>query len=332
MKIHHQISLKNYNTFGIDVQAKKLVEIHSADEIFQFLNENFFILGGGSNFLLTKDVKETILKIDIQGIKIEKETNDFIWVKANAGENWHHFVEFCIEKNWGGIENLSLIPGNVGTSPVQNIGAYGTEIQDVMEYCEVIDTHEKQIKKLTNAQCQFAYRESIFKQLPKRYIVISVTFKLTKKNHKINTKYGDIQRFLNDKNINTPTIKDISEAVIFIRKQKLPDPKILGNSGSFFKNPILKTTDFQKLTEKHKDIPFHQIDENFVKIPAGFLIESCSLKGYRKGDAGVHTKQALVLVNYANASGTDIYNLSEYIKKCVFEKYSIQLETEVNIY
>lgn len=324
-----------FNTFGLKVEAETFIKIQTEENLIKNLKKypNPFVLGGGSNMLLTKNIEQPVFQIDIKGISIEKENDDFVWVRANAGENWHNFVSFCIEKGWGGIENLSLIPGNVGTAPIQNIGAYGIEIKDVMEYCEAIHIETFDKKVFTNSDCNFSYRESIFKSEEKgKYIITAVTFKLTKRNHILNTQYGDIQKVISEKGIENPTPFDISQAVIHIRKSKLPDPAILGNCGSFFKNPIIQQSDFEILTKKYPTISSYRIDEKQVKIPAGWLIETAGLKGYRKGDAGVHEKQALVLVNYGNASGNDILELAHFVKNTIAEKFNITLEFEVNIF
>lgn len=336
MEIFKNYSLKNYNTFGIDAIAREFVSITSIDELKDALSNNTakskLILGGGSNMLLTKDVDAMVIHINLQGKEIVFEDVNDIYIKCNAGENWHQFVLFAIENNWGGIENMSLIPGNVGTTPVQNIGAYGAEIKDVMISCEALNVNTFELVTFSNTQCNFGYRESIFKAEAKdQFIITSVTFKLTKNNHIINTNYGDILGELQSKNILEPTIKDVSDAIILIRQKKLPDPKELGNSGSFFKNPILSKNEFATILQNHPDIKFFDISPTQVKVPAGYLIEQTGMKGYREGDAGVHKNQALVLVNYGNATGQEIVNLSKLVQQKVFEKFQIKIEPEVNI-
>ncbi|AEW87261.1 UDP-N-acetylmuramate dehydrogenase [Flavobacterium columnare NBRC 100251 = ATCC 23463] len=336
MNIQHNYSLKNYNTFGIEAKATEFIAIKSITELKEVLEKNKnkekFILGGGSNMLLTKDLNALVIHIDLKGKQVIKEDENYVWVEAQAGENWHEFVLWNIEHNYGGLENMSLIPGNVGTTPVQNIGAYGAEIKDTFISCEAINILTQETKTFTNEVCKFGYRESIFKQEAKnQYIITSVIFKLTKQNHKINTGYGDILKELENKNITSPTIKDVSNAVITIRKSKLPDPKELGNSGSFFKNPIISREQFNKAKTAHPEIKHYDVSENEVKIPAGWMIEQAGLKGHRVGDAGVHTKQALVLVNYGNATGQDILNLSQFVQKTVWDKFGIAIEAEVNI-
>jgi UDP-N-acetylmuramate dehydrogenase len=336
MEIQTNFSLKNYNTFGIEAKAKQFVAVHSIAELKtvleQYRNQKKFILGGGSNMLLTKDIDALVIHIAFKGKKIIKETEEFVWVESQAGENWHEFVLWTINQNFGGLENMSLIPGNVGTTPVQNIGAYGTEIKDTFESCEAIAIANQETKTFTNIECRFGYRESIFKNEAKDlYIITSVVFKLTKKNHKINISYGDIIGELAKKNSNNPSLIDVSNAVIAIRKSKLPDPKELGNSGSFFKNPIILKSDFSKIHKKFPEMKFYEVSETEVKVPAGWLIEQAGFKGKRFGDAGIHKNQALVLVNYGTATGQEILNVSKNIQETVFTTFGIPIETEVNV-
>ncbi|MFN2262019.1 MAG: UDP-N-acetylmuramate dehydrogenase [Psychroflexus sp.] len=334
MKIDKDISIKTYNTFGVDVKAKQFISVSSEDELFEILKRFYaselFILGGGSNMLLTKDIEDTVLHINIKGIEILENQKNHVLVSANAGENWHEFVTYCVNNNFGGIENLSLIPGNVGTAPVQNIGAYGVELKDTFEYCEAINRQTLTKKRFNLEDCEFGYRNSVFKNKYKdQYVISKVVFKLTKKKHDFKLDYGALkQEFAKKK----PNLKLISEAVIAIRESKLPNPKTLGNSGSFFKNPIVKFQQFEKIQKEFPEMPFYEINKNEVKIPAGWLIETSGLKGYRSGDAGVHKKQALVLVNYGSASGQDILNLANLVQKKVQEKFGILLENEVNIF
>lgn len=336
MHIQSNFSLKNYNTFGIEAKAKKFTAVHSVEELKTILeknkNEKKFILGGGSNMLLTKDIDALVIHIDLKGKKIIKEDNDFVWVESQAGEVWHDFVLWTIDNNFGGLENMSLIPGNVGTTPVQNIGAYGTEIKDTFVSCEAMNIETQEIKTFTNTECNFGYRESIFKhEVKDQFIITSVIYKLTKRNHKINTSYGDILAELAKNNVSEPTLKDVSNAVIAIRRSKLPDPKELGNSGSFFKNPILLKSDFEKIHQKFPEMKFYEVSPTEVKVPAGWLIEQAGFKGKRFGDAGVHKNQALVLVNYGNATGREILDVSKQVQQTVFEIFGIQIEAEVNV-
>ena len=334
MEIEHNISLKHYNTFGIDVNAKRFVSIESIADLREILvkETDVFILSGGSNLLLTSDINKLTLHIALKGVAVVKETQNYAYIEVNAGENWHEFVLWCIENDFGGLENLSLIPGNVGTSPMQNIGAYGVEIKDTFHQLEAIEIENGKLHTFTNEACSFGYRNSVFKnELKGQFIITSVIFKLTKINHKLNYSYGAIQSELEKREIEKPTIKDISDAVITIRNSKLPNPKEIGNSGSFFKNPVITTDDFLKLQEKYPNIPSYKISETEIKVPAGWLIEQCGFKGKRFGDAGVHTKQALVLVNYDNATGTEIHNLAQEILKTVKKTFDISLDIEVNV-
>ena len=336
MEILTNFSLKKYNTFAIEAKAKQFVAVCSVTELKTILqeysNDKKFILGGGSNMLLTKDIDALVIHIDLKGKKIIKEDTDFVWVESQAGENWHEFVLWTIAQNFGGLENMSLIPGNVGTTPIQNIGAYGTEIKDTFVSCEAMKIETQEIKTFTKPECHFGYRESVFKnEVKNQYIITSVVFKLTKQNHKINTSYGDITSELTKKNIITPTLRDVSNAVIAIRQSKLPDPAELGNSGSFFKNPIIGKTDFEKIHQKFPEMKYYEVSETEVKVPAGWLIEQAGFKGKRFGDAGIHKNQALVLVNYGNATGQEILNISKNIQDTIFETFGIYIEAEVNV-
>ena len=336
MEILTDFSLKNYNTFGIEAKARQFVAVHNIVELRTILEENNaskkFILGGGSNMLLTKDIEALVIHIDLKGKKIIKETDDFVWVECQSGENWHEFVLWTIDQNFGGLENMSLIPGNVGTTPVQNIGAYGTEIKDTFDSCEAMKIENQEIKTFIQEECHFGYRESIFKNEAKdKYVITSVVYKLTKRHHKINTSYGDITAELAKKNISNPSLKDVSDAVIVIRQSKLPDPKELGNSGSFFKNPILLKTDFEEIHQQFPEMKYYEVSDTEVKVPAGWLIEQAGFKGKRFGDAGIHKNQALVLVNYGNATGQEILAVSKTIQESIFKTFGIHIEAEVNV-
>jgi UDP-N-acetylmuramate dehydrogenase len=332
--ILNNISLKKYNTFGVTSYAKRFVSITSFYELQQLLKteQDLFLISGGSNMLLTKDIDRLVTFIDIKGISIDRENDNSVHLTVNAGENWHEFVVWCISQNFGGLENLSLIPGNVGTCPIQNIGAYGVEVKDTITKVEGLEIETGKRVVFSNIECDFGYRNSIFKNSAKgKYILTSVSFQLTKNEHQLNTSYGAIETALQQKNISNPTIKDVSDAVIAIRKSKLPDPKEIGNSGSFFKNPVITSKAFSKLQSNYPNVPSYTISETTIKVPAGWLIEQCGFKGKRFGETGVHEKQALVLVNYGNAKGIDIYNLAKKIQHTVAEKFNIQLEIEVNI-
>lgn len=334
MNIQENISLKEYNTFGIDVNAKRFVSITSVYQLQQLIKEekDIFLISGGSNMLLTKDIETLVVHINFKGISIDQQNHNDVYITVNAGENWHEFVLWCVSLNYGGLENLSLIPGNVGTCPIQNIGAYGVEVKDTITKVEAIEIKTGKLVSFSAEECQFGYRNSIFKNKAKgKYILTSVSFKLTKNNHKLNTSYGAIESELSSKGITNPTIKDISDAVIAIRQSKLPDPKKIGNSGSFFKNPVISREHFETLHKKHPNIPSYVISDTEIKVPAGWLIEQSGFKGKRFGNYGVHEKQALVLVNYGDASGKEIYELAQKIQRTIKNTFDINLEIEVNI-
>ncbi len=337
MNILQNISLKQYNTFGIDASAQYFAPFSSIDEVQQLLGDKKFssvpkfILGGGSNILLTKNVDGLVLKNELKGIELIKEDKRHIYVKAAAGENWNSFVMHCIQHNYAGLENLSLIPGNVGASPMQNIGAYGAELKDVFESLEALNRNDNRIVEFTANDCAFGYRESVFKRKYKdRFIILNVIFRLDKVPV-FNTSYGAIEQELERMNVKELSVKAVSQAVINIRSSKLPDPKQIGNAGSFFKNPTIELRAYQSLQHSYSNMPHYAVGNDHVKIPAAWLIEQCGWKGYRSGDAGVHLKQPLVLVNYGNANGEEIYDLSEKILQSVKQKFGIQLEREVNI-
>ena len=337
MRIEEHKSLKNYNTFGIDCSARYFISVESISELKEVLSSqppaSLFVLGGGSNMLLINDLDALVLHINLKGIEVLKETNSEVFVKVMAGENWHNFVLYCIKNDFGGLENLSLIPGNVGTAPIQNIGAYGVELKDTFVSCNTLEIETLKEREFEIEEVDFGYRNSIFKNEAKgKYIITSVIFRLTKNDHNKNTSYGDIQKILSEKGIENPSIRDISNAVIAIRQSKLPDPKKLGNSGSFFKNPIVDAETFQKFRSNFPEAPFYEVSSTEFKIPAGWLIENAGFKGKRFGDAGVHKKQALVLVNYGNATGEEIWELAINIQNAVEEKTGIRIEPEVNIF
>ena len=336
MHIQNNISLKPYNTFGIDVVAKHFIEINDFNELIAVLSSKKYpeklILGGGSNMLLTKNQEKLVVHINLKGIEILAQDDDYVTLQVMAGENWHEFVLWCMDNDFGGIENLSLIPGNVGTAPIQNIGAYGVELKDSFLSCDALALTSLKHHTFNKDACNFGYRDSIFKKQEKgKYIITSVTFKLTKRNHKLNITYGTISSELESIGIKNPTIQDISKAIIAIRESKLPNPKEIGNSGSFFKNPVISKKQFNTLVKSFEDIPCYPISDNEVKVPAGWLIEKAGFKGKRFGNYGVHKKQALVLVNYGNAKGEDILNLSRLIQKTVKRIFGISIDAEVNI-
>ncbi|WP_089998125.1 UDP-N-acetylmuramate dehydrogenase [Chryseobacterium taichungense] len=338
MQMHENFSLRPYNTFGVDAKARYFTEVHSTEELIEALNYSktstlpLLFLGGGSNILLTKDFDGLAIQLNLKGIHEDFINDNEVLVTAKAGENWHEFVMFCLNKNYGGLENLSLIPGNVGTSPMQNIGAYGTEIKDTFVNCTVLNLENLQLEMFNLEQCRFGYRDSVFKQEGKgKYVILEVTFKLTRKDHNIKTEYGAITSELENLGIENPTIQDISKAVINIRKSKLPDPKEIGNAGSFFKNPTILLTQFEELQQKFENIPGYA-NGDFVKVPAGWLIEQCGWKGKQIGNVASHKLQALVIINATGeATGQEIYDFSTKIIDSVQEKFGIELEREVNI-
>lgn len=333
MKMLENISLKPYNTFHIETTARYFSILNDADSLQELPlgNQPLLVLGGGSNMLLTRNFDGLVLKNEIMGIELVHEDPEFIYVSAGAGENWHGFVKHCISKGWGGLENLSLIPGSVGASPMQNIGAYGVELEDVFWSLEAWHIQEKRIHTFTKSDCAFGYRESVFKKsLKGKYIILKVTYRLHKKPV-FHTSYGAITQELERMGVTEYSVSAISEAVIRIRTSKLPDPAIIGNAGSFFKNPVVSHDTFEQLKTSFPSIvAFPQLDQS-VKLAAGWLIEQCGWKGYRSGDAGCHASQALVLVNYGNATGKEIYDLSEMILQSVKARFGISLEREVNI-
>lgn len=326
-------SLQPWNTFGIAQQCDAFVSVDNTEELKKALKhptfENKFILGGGSNLLLTQKVKGLCIHIGLKGITRVKETEEYDWIEIMAGENWHECVLWSLKNGYGGIENLALIPGNVGTAPIQNIGAYGVELKDVFVSCNALNRITLEEKVFDREEIAFGYRNSIFKTHQKdQWVITKVTLVLTKKNHTLRTHYGAIAAELGEI---TPSPKTIANAVISIRQSKLPDPKKLGNSGSFFKNPIVPKTHYNNLLATYPDLPNYPAKEGYVKIPAGWLIDQLGLKGYRKGDAGVHKKQALVLVNYGKAEGREILALAHKIQKSVKDRFNVELEAEVNI-
>ena len=326
-------SLKLYNTFRVDCISDSFINITSTTNLKKaLLSDSFrnkFILGGGSNLLLTKNIKDLCLHINIKGRKIIKETSKSIYLEINAGENWHKLVLWCVENNYGGIENLAYIPGNVGAAPIQNIGAYGVELQDVFSSCMLMEKKTGKIEKFTLNDCEFNYRDSVFKNKYKnKFVITSLCLKLSKKNHKFNLEYEGLRDEIENKDIN---LKNIFNAIIKIRKNKLPDPKKIGNCGSFFKNPIIPSYHFNLIQKKFINLPYFKISNNLFKIPAAWLIEKVGLKGFKKNEVGVHISQPLVLVNYGNASGKDILDLAHFVKNKIKKEFDIVLEFEVNI-
>lgn len=332
-----QYPLKSFNTFGFNVFAKQLIAIQNVAELTELfhaqkINDTSRVLGGGSNILFTHDFEGQLLKNEIKGRTTISETNETIDIAFGGGENWHETVIYCVQNNWGGIENLSLIPGTVGASPIQNIGAYGSEIKDTFLWLKAFNLKTGNLETFNHTECNFGYRDSYFKNEGKNsYLITEVCFRLSK-NPTINVQYGDIQVVLDNAKITAPTIKDVSDAIISIRQSKLPNPAELGNCGSFFKNPVILKSHFNTLQEKFPDIKSFPVSDTLVKVPAGWLIEKAGWKGKRFGAVGVHEKQALVLVNYGDGTGIEIKNLAHNIIQHILETFEIQLEIEVNIW
>lgn len=330
------VSLRPYHTFGMEVLAHRFYPITNLHELADVLGaekEPFLVLGGGSNVLFLGDVQQPILHNQMKGVSVSGEEGDQVLVCAGGGENWHDLVVWAVERGFGGLENLSLIPGTVGAAPVQNIGAYGVELKDVFHSLKAIDLHTGQSVTFLPADCCFGYRHSIFKEPANkgRYFIYEVSFLLQKRNHRLHTSYGQIEEMLRTTGIQEPTIADVSKAVIAIRQSKLPDPKEIGNAGSFFKNPEIPLEQFQKLKEKHQNIVCYPVTDTTVKVPAGWLIEQCGWKGKRLGAVGVHARQSLVLVHYGGGTGYELLELAKQIQMHVFEVFGIQIVPEVNI-
>ena len=337
MNIIANYPLLKLNTFGVDVKAKYFVSINTVNELIELTKTEVFkdlqllILGGGSNILFTKDFDGLVILNNIKGKEIIDQNQQSIFLKIGAGENWHELVMYCVENGWGGIENLSLIPGNTGTAPMQNIGAYGVEIKETFVELEALEISSGKIVKFNNSDCEFGYRESVFKnKMKNQYIILNITLEL-KKNPVLNINYGDVKAILESQNINNPSIKQVSDAIISIRQSKLPDPKIIGNSGSFFKNPIVSLNQLELIKKKYPNVVNYKINENEFKIAAGWMIERAGWKGKKFNNYGVHEKQALVLVNYGLANGMEIFDLSEKIILDIKDKFGITLQREVNI-
>ena len=337
MNIIENYPLLKLNTFGVDVKAKYFTSINTINELIEVTNTNVFkdlellILGGGSNILFTKDFDGLVILNNIKGKEIIDQNQQSIFLKIGAGENWHELVMYCVDNGWGGIENLSLIPGNTGTAPMQNIGAYGVEIKETFIELEALEISSGKIVKFNNSDCEFGYRESVFKnKMKNQYIILNITLEL-KKNPVLNINYGDVKAILESQNIKNPGIKEVSNAIISIRQSKLPDPKKIGNSGSFFKNPIISLNQLELIKKKYPNVVNYEINENEFKIAAGWLIERAGWKGKKFNNYGIHEKQALVLVNYGLANGMEIFELSEKIILDIKDKFGITLEREVNI-
>ncbi|MEZ4791181.1 MAG: UDP-N-acetylmuramate dehydrogenase [Flavobacteriales bacterium] len=337
MVMQQHADLTSLNTFGIAAKADRLARFDTVDGLRELLstpavrNAPVLILGGGSNILFTHDFQGTVLLNELPGIAVVQEDADHVWVKAGAGVVWHAFVLECVAQGWGGVENLSLIPGKVGAAPMQNIGAYGVEIKDNFSTLEALDRSSGEVITFNKEACRFGYRESYFKRAGKdRYVILSVTFRLNKRPV-LNTSYGNIQQELDRMGITDPTIRDVSDAVIAIRRSKLPDPAVLGNAGSFFKNPVVPEALADRIRAEHPDLVAYPAGPGMVKLAAGWLIERAGLKGYTRGTHAVHDKQALVLVNRGGATGSEVFELSAHVLKTVQERFGVELEREVNI-
>ncbi|MFO7257479.1 MAG: UDP-N-acetylmuramate dehydrogenase [Bacteroidota bacterium] len=332
------VDLLPYNTFHISAKARLFVRISSPGEFVDliatdaFRNNRILILGGGSNILLTGDFDGLVIKNEIKGINVVGEDDDTVTLQVGSGEEWHGFVRYAVERDWGGVENLSLIPGTVGAAPMQNIGAYGVEIRETIVYVDAIDMTTGETKRFSNAECAFGYRESVFKnEFKGRHFISSVTLRLTRRNHVINTSYGAIKETLARHGVTSPGVRDVSEAVISIRRSKLPDPATIGNAGSFFKNPSVDADTLAFIRSKAEHVPTFPGEGGLTKVPAGWLIEQCGWKGVTLGNIGVHKHQALVLVNYGGGDGSEIWNLAMKIRESVKDKFGVTLQPEVNV-
>lgn len=336
MQIEHNVSLQPYNTFGIDATASHFLRVETLEDLRQALQTPGlpppFLLSGGSNILLTGPVNALVLLLDAKGREVVHEDADRVHLRVMGGENWHELVLWSLDQGYGGLENLALIPGKTGTAPIQNIGAYGVELKDAMVRCEAVELATGNLREFNREECRFGYRDSIFKREAKgRYAIWSVTLELTRRNHRIRDQYGAIREFLEAEGVLQPGPEDIARAVMAIRRSKLPDPAVLGNSGSFFKNPVVSDKQYQNLKNAFPELPGYPQTDGQVKVPAGWLIENLGYKGYKKGQAGVHEKQALVLVNHGGATGAEVLALAREIQESVQDRFGIGIEAEVNI-
>jgi len=335
--VSSNVNLQPYNTLNISAKARYFAEVDSEEKLRKILrhpqtgNRKFVVLGAGSNVLFTDNFDGLVLHMNIQGREVINETEEHVWLKIGAGEDWHQTVRYCVDQGWGGIENLSLIPGTVGAAPIQNIGAYGVELQEVFEWLEGMDIEGRAIRRYDKEDCEFGYRDSIFKgELKGIVIVTNVVLKLSK-NPTLNTSYGAIQSMLKERNITNPTIEDISDIVIDIRNSKLPQPEKLGNAGSFFKNPIVDSSVYERIKGNYPQAPGYTMGDGEVKVPAGWLIEETGWKGKVIGNTGTYKQQALVIVNHGGATGQEIMELATKIRESVLEEFGIELVPEVNI-
>jgi UDP-N-acetylmuramate dehydrogenase len=333
MELINNASLRHFTTFGVDAHCDHLYRVEDAEELrlaMQYL-EHPLILGGGSNILPIGDIHRNVLRIELKGIEIMDDREDVL-VRVAAGEVWHEVVMWAIDRNLGGIENLSLIPGTMGAAPMQNIGAYGVELESVFDHLTAMEIGTGQEHTFSKADCAFGYRDSVFKQAARdRFVITDVVLRLSRE-HKVNTSYGAIHDVLQQRNIAEPTIRDVSDAVIAIRRSKLPDPAVIGNAGSFFKNPVISETQYNSLKVEFPEVPGYPSGTGWIKVPAGWLIEQAGWKGKRLGNVGCYEKQALVLVNHGGATGNEVWSLAQGIIKSVKQLFGIALHPEVNLW
>ncbi|SDP38153.1 UDP-N-acetylmuramate dehydrogenase [Pseudomonas arsenicoxydans] len=337
LQVQPQVSLKPFNSFGVDVKARLFAEVHSDADVREALtyatahDVPLLVIGGGSNLLLTADIPALVLRMATRGIRILSDDGNKVVIEAEAGEPWHPFVQHTLAQGLAGLENLSLIPGTVGAAPMQNIGAYGVEIKDVFAGLTALDRQSGELRDFTLAQCNFAYRDSVFKQEPGRWLILRVRFTLDRAAH-LHLEYGPVRQRLTEQGIDHPTATDVSQAICSIRNEKLPDPAVLGNAGSFFKNPLVSAALVAQLKIEYPDLVAYAQPDGQMKLAAGWLIERAGWKGFRDGDAGVHKLQALVLVNYGSATGLQLLNLAQHIQKDISERFKVDLEMEPNQY
>ncbi|EXF96006.1 UDP-N-acetylenolpyruvoylglucosamine reductase [Pseudomonas fluorescens HK44] len=337
LHLQSQVSLKPYNSFGVDVRAQWFAEAHSDADVREALVYSaahavpLLVIGGGSNLLLTADIAALVLRMATRGIRVLSDNGSQVVIEAEAGESWHPFVQWTLAQGLSGLENLSLIPGTVGAAPMQNIGAYGVEIKDVFAGLTALDRQTGELRDFTLAECNFAYRDSLFKQQVGRWLILRVRFALNRVEH-LHLEYGPVRQRLTEQGIDHPTATDVSQAICSIRNEKLPDPAVLGNAGSFFKNPLVSAALAAQIRLEHPGLAGYPQADGRVKLAAGWLIEQAGWKGFRDGDAGVHRLQSLVLVNYGTATGLELLNLAQRIQRDIAERFNVELEMEPNQY
>jgi UDP-N-acetylmuramate dehydrogenase len=337
LQVQPQVSLKPFNSFGVDVRAQLFAEAHSDADVREALayatahDMPLLVIGGGSNLLLTADIAALVLRMATRGIRVTSDDGNRVVIEAEAGEPWHPFVQYTLAQGFSGLENLSLIPGTVGAAPMQNIGAYGVEIKDVFAGLTALDRQTGELRDFTLEECNFAYRDSLFKQQPGRWLILRVRFALDRIAH-LHLEYGPVRQRLTEQGIEQPTPTDVSRAICSIRSEKLPDPAVLGNAGSFFKNPLVSAAIVARIKEQHPDVVAYTQPNGQMKLAAGWLIERAGWKGFREADAGVHKLQALVLVNYGAATGLQLLDLAQRIQKDIAERFNVDLEMEPNRY